>query len=151
MKKSWLKRGNKELKRSPLKRGNKRLKKRGKNPRKALLLKADTALQAYYRTAYKGTLCEGCQKPFGVMHHFVLKSHSNRLRYEHSNLIYLCTICHSKVHGFHGELVQADIILKRGKKWLQELRELEREHISLGIIKLRGIIEAYNEKATPHR
>ena len=144
MKRSYLKRGNKQLKRSWLKRGTKRLKKKSKNPRKTLLLKADNALQNYYRRCFSTTLCEGCDCQFQVMHHFVLKSHSNRLRFDKINLIPLCKVCHSKVHGFHGELINAEIILKRGQKWLTTLRELEREKISLTIRDLRGIIEKYS-------
>ena len=124
MKKSWIKRIS-------------------RNPRRALLLRADTALQDYYRREHGGTPCEGCGERMALMHHFVLKSHSNHLRYEPKNLIFLCSICHSKVHGFHGELINATIILKRDGKWLADLRKMEREHMELGIKKLREIIESY--------
>lgn len=138
LRRSWLKRG------KPLKRGKKWLRKKTRDPRKALLRKADDLLQDYYRQEFAGTKCEGCGERFEVMHHFVLKSHSNRLRYEPLNLIYLCGACHSKVHGFHGEIVNAEIIMKRGYKWVKKIRELEREHINLGIKELEAIIKHYN-------
>ena len=119
------------------------LRRRSKNPRKALLLKADMACQDYYRKVWADKPCEGCGGKMELVHHFVLKSHSNRLRFDEINLIPICRVCHSKVHGFHGELTIAQIILKRGKIWLAKLRELEREMIDLGIKKLRDIIESF--------
>jgi len=135
---------------TPLKRGTKglrrtRLRKKTRDPRKALLRKADDLLQDYYRQNFPTTLCEGCGCQFNLMHHFVLKSHSNRLRFEPLNLIPLCKVCHSKVHGFHGELVNAEIILKRGKNWLKKLRELEREKINLGIKDLENILRTFSQ------
>ena len=120
------------------------IRKRSKNPRKALLLKADKCCQDYYRKVWENKPCEGClSRKMELVHHFILKSHSNRLRFEEKNLIPMCRFCHSKVHGFHGEFIKAQIILKRGKKWVQELWKLEREHFNLNITKLRSIIEKY--------
>jgi hypothetical protein len=81
-----------------------------------------------------------------LVHHFVLKSHSNKLRHEEKNLIPICKICHSKVHGFHGSIINAQIILGRGKNWLNTIRELERDRIDLTIPKLNKIIEEYRNK-----
>ena len=131
------------MKRTPLKRGHRGLRRRSKNPRKTLLLKADSLLQDYYRDVWVDKPCEGCGGKMELVHHFVLKSHSNRLRFEKINLIPVCKICHSKVHGFHGELINADIIMRRGKQWLNYLRLLERERINLGIKDLEKIIEKY--------
>ena len=121
------------------------LKRRSKNPRKTFLLRADIACQNYYRIIWADKPCEGCGGKMELVHHFVLKSHSNRLRYEEINLIPVCKVCHSKLHGFHGELINATIILKRGQVWLQRLRELEHEKISLGINKLKEIIQKYEQ------
>ena len=119
------------------------LRRRSNNPRKKLLLKADNALQDYYRKIWADKKCEGCGGKMELVHHYVLKSHSNRLRYEEINLIPVCKICHSKLHGFHGELINATIILKRGRVWLQRLRELVHEKVNLGINKLKEIIQGY--------
>ena len=136
------------IKRSPLKRGNSRLKRtplrrKSKNPRKKLINRADTALQDYYRVKWADVPCEGCGGKMELCHHYVLKSHSNRLRYEEINLIPVCKSCHSKVHGFNGEIVNAQITLNRGQDWLNKIRELEREHIKLGIKDLEEIIIKY--------
>ena len=122
------------------------LRRHSKNPRKRLLVKADNALQDYYRKVWGDKPCEGCGSKMELVHHWVLKSHSNRLRYEEKNLIPLCKFCHSKVHGFHGELINAKIIISHGKKWLQKLQQLEREHISLSPKKLEEIIEEHKTK-----
>ena len=120
------------------------LRRRSKNPRKRLLELADTVLQDYYRREFGDRKCEGCGKPMELMHHYVLKCHSNYLRYNHpENLIFICKKCHSQVHGFHGELINAQIILKRGQSWLDKLRKLERIKIDLGMNKLREIIDNY--------
>ena len=124
------------MKRTPLRRYS-------KNPVKRLKTKADKTLQDYYRKVWADKPCEGCGSKMGLVHHWVLKSHSNRLRYEEVNLVPVCEKCHSKLHGFHGEIIKAQIILNRGKKWVQKLQQLEREHITLTIRKLEEIIEKY--------
>ena len=136
MKRTPLKRGTSQLRRTPLRR-------RTKNPRKTLLLRADSALQDYYRVIWADKPCEGCRGKMELVHHFILKSNSNRLRFEKINLIPICKICHGTVHGFRSEIMNADIIMKRGKDWLEQIRLLERERINLGIKDLEKIIEKY--------
>lgn len=119
------------------------LKKRSDNPRKRLLTKADDKLQDYYRIIWADKKCEGCGGKMELCHHYILKCHSNTLRFNTLNLIPICKICHSKVHGFHGEIINAQIILKRGRRWLNELRALERIKTTLTINQLKEIIEKY--------
>jgi len=45
------------------------------------------------------------------------------------------------VHGFHGEIINAEILFKRGKMWLEEIRQLEKKHESLPIYKIQDIIK----------
>jgi hypothetical protein len=122
----------------------KRLRKKSNNPRKKLLEIADAALQDFYRKNYSEMRCEGCGMPMQLMHHFILKSQSNFLRYNIINLIFICKSCHSMVHGFRGGPIIGRIVLHRGEKWLDLIRTSEKIRIDLGIKKLREIIEKYN-------
>jgi len=123
------------------------LKRKSKNPRKVLLAKADRLLQDYYRLKWKDKPCMCCNEKMELCHHFVLKSHSNRLRFEELNLIPICNFCHSKVHGFHGEILNGLIILSKGEKWLKEISRLKQDTTyKLPITRLRELIEFYQEK-----
>jgi hypothetical protein len=62
-----------------------------------LIHKVDKALQDWYRT--QGLYCLCCGKPANVMHHHILKSRSNNLRFNELNLIPLCSTDHFKLHA----------------------------------------------------
>jgi len=117
------------------------LKRIGKNPIRKLKLKADIALQNFYRT--KGEKCLICIKPAELQHHFILKSMCNRLRYEKINLIPLCKSCHFRAHFGNSNFIGGQIVYIKGKKWLDKIRRLEKEHISLTRKYLEEIIERY--------
>jgi len=78
-------------------------------------------------------LCEACNQPTQVGHHFIERSRSNRLRYDTINLIGLCASCHVKIHNRFGNSISgcldiADIIRKkRGDTWYDQLKITARE------------------------
>ena len=107
------------MKRVPLKRKSRsELKKWGD--------KADRALQDWYRKEYRGKKCEGCGRRFQLMHHFIEKHLSAGLRFEHDNLIFLCSRCHTSHHLGGNAAVMAKVILCRGQEWLGDLLLLDR-------------------------
>ena len=123
------------MKRTPLRRHS-------KNPRKRLLVKADKALQDWYRANYKEK-CESCGAPFELMHHHLPKSQSSYGRYERKeNLIFMCKKCHNALHFGCYDVVSA-YTLKRGPKWKKRIDKIARIHITLPPKKLEEIIEKY--------
>jgi hypothetical protein len=124
-----------------------KLRKHSKSPLKSLQRKADIALQEFYRQTE--TKCEGCGARAELRHHFILKSHSNRLRYEEKNLIPLCKSCHSKIHCFgQGQMIEAKIALGRGEEWIKELQKLSKEHITFLKADYLKIIKGYGKRKT---
>jgi len=113
------------LKRTPLR-------KKTRNPIKRLKDRADRAFQDYLRYKHKGERCESCGvNPIEVGHHYILKSHSNILRYDESNIFLICNFCHSKITFYNAAEVEDKIVLKRGKKWYNWIHKAKREHLSL--------------------
>lgn len=92
-----------------------------------LLEKADRALQDWYRAKYPAKKCESCGAPFELMHHFVEKGRSGRLRFEKKNLIFICTKCHSLHHVFHDSSIMLKITARKGRKWAEELLAMKGE------------------------
>jgi 5-methylcytosine-specific restriction endonuclease McrA len=123
------------VKRTPLKRKPWKPKKRAtlrrvsKRPLRTLLLKADRALQDYYRT--KKLPCEVCGKQSNIVHHFIEKSRSAALRFSDENLAPLCNGCHFRHHRVGDPDIAATIVLKRGAAWYKRLQLLRRATISL--------------------
>jgi hypothetical protein len=117
MKRTALKRSTKPLKRTPIR-------KRSKS--KATLDKADKVLQDYYRTF--GLPCLVCGDGADVMHHFILKSHSNNLRFDKLNLIPLCNSCHYKHHRCGDSTIHGIIQSVKGELWFMELCKMELFH-----------------------
>ena len=115
------------------------MRKRSKN--KALLDKADRALQDYYRT--KKLKCESCGKLSNLVHHFIEKSRCNFLRFNDKNLIPLCSKCHSLHHCFGDSTIMGNVVLKRGRKWYNTIQKLRRESLGLDEEYLSGILEKY--------
>lgn len=125
------------LKRTPLKKVGKRTQLR------RLMDKADRALQDWYRFTYKNKCCEVCLNQFNIMHHFVEKSQSARLRYEPLNLVFLCNSCHAKHHLAGDPSVVSTVLLKRKKKWYDKLMSLRKERLDLTMEYLNNIIKKY--------
>jgi len=119
------------------------LKRKSKNPRKKLIDIADRALQDWYRKEYPNEPCLVCGNKTDLRHHFIDKSRSNRLRYEPINLIPLCFKCHYKAHFGSENLIGAEIQVKKGKKWLEKIKQIEKEHITLPPKVLEEIIRKY--------
>ncbi len=106
------------MKRTPLKRRSKS---------KALVDKVDRKMQNWYRSEYKGTPCEGCGKPFDLIHHCIEKSKSNFLRFNQpDNFIFLCKGCHFAIHRSGDSRVMLRVKLQRGDEWVHRLLDLER-------------------------
>lgn len=129
------------MKRSKLKRGTKRLKKKSLMPIRKLIDLTDRTLQDFYRTL--GLMCEVCDKPADVMHHFVPKSQSAFLRYDDRDLIPLCKGCHFRHHLTGDPLIHGTIQEKRGNEWFSELMILKRKLFSLDRKFLESIISKY--------
>lgn len=134
------------LKRKPWKRkARKPLRKVSKNPTRRLLIRADRALQDFYRT--KKLPCEVCGKQADVMHHIVEKSRCAALRFSEANLAALCNGCHFRHHRVGDPDVAATIVLKRGEAWYKRLQMLRRANVSLSKsfieTQLRRFAEAY--------
>jgi 5-methylcytosine-specific restriction endonuclease McrA len=85
--------------------------------------KADRALQDWYRAKYPDNRCESCNAPFQVMHHYVPKSQSAGLRFEHDNLIFLCHGCHFRHHRTGDPDVMGTVEV-RGLKWVARVRTI---------------------------
>lgn len=75
--------------------------------------------------------CLICGNKCQVMHHFIPKSVSARLRYEWDNLIPLCNPCHMRLHQSGDPHYEVTIIEKKGQEWYQKLRMMKREIIKV--------------------
>jgi len=103
-----------------------KLNKKGKSTVSQLRNKCDKLLQENGRKQRKR--CEVCNNSAQVLHHFVPKSVSSRLRYDWDNLIFLCNSCHFKHHTVGDPKIHARIIDYRGKGWYEELELARREY-----------------------
>ena len=121
------------------------LRKKSLQPIPRLKSKADRQLQDWHRNKYPNQKCEGeCGRHFDVMHHFIEKSRSSRLRYEEINLVFLCHHCHSLHHRFGDSTIHAKIVLKRGAEWFGKIETLRREYLDINNRKfLEGILVRY--------
>lgn len=103
-----------------------------KSETKKLEKEADRILQT--KIVAENPECEICHHPTECGHHFIEKSKSNRLRYEMTNIIPVCSSCHTKIHNrFSYSLGAYDIIdfiiKKRGQKWRDRLEVIRREAV----------------------
>jgi hypothetical protein len=125
------------------------LKKQGKNPRRIILKKADSALQDWYRKNYGNEKCECCGAKMQLMHHHIEKSKSNYLRFNHpENLIFMCRACHNAIHFGGHQKVSIYTLGRGGKKWVDKIHKLERISISLSIQDSKDIIQKYGKAET---
>ena len=125
------------------------LSKIGKSDKAKLEKAADRLLQTYITTKYPR--CELCGQQSQCGHHFIEKSKSNRLRYHEPNIIPVCLSCHSKIHNRFSFSIQShdiieDIIIKRGKKWRNELDKLRKEIVKTNEDYYQNAIQEYTEK-----
>jgi len=70
-------------------------------------------------------VCELCYQRAVVIHHFISKGASERLRFEPLNAIKLCYLCHRLIHEQVG--YNDKIIKKRGKEWVDKLNKIQYE------------------------
>lgn len=77
--------------------------------------------------------CLVCGRQCQVMHHFVPKSVSARLRYDWDNLIPLCNGCHMRLHQSGDPEYELTIIEKKGKIWYDKLRKTRLEIIKVNL------------------
>lgn len=68
-----------------------------KKSRKTLLLERDLVYQQETKKFYK--TCALCTNEIEIIHHFIHKSQSEKLRYEFKNGVPLCKKCHFRVHA----------------------------------------------------
>lgn len=98
-----------------------------KNPIKLLKIKADKAFQDWLRRTYPKQKCEACGiRTFYCGHHHLLKSKSNAGRFNLINIVFLCKLCHDKLH-FSDLQVVAKYSARKGDEWIKRMDELARE------------------------
>ncbi len=118
------------------------MRKRSKS--KATIDKADRALQDWYRRECPDKKCEICGAPFQLLHHHILKSKSNHLRFNEKNLIFICSSCHFKLHHGYPNL-SAVYASKRGKEWVDWIeKEARARRLPYRKKELEEIIERYS-------
>ena len=90
----------------------------------------------------KNPKCLLCGNQTQVMHHFVPKSVSSRLRYDWDNLIPLCNPCHFRLHQSGDPDYEQRIIDKKGgQEWYKNIRQRGRETIKVNILHFKEEIE----------
>lgn len=128
MRKTYLKRGTKELKRTPFKRKKavkKTVKRKTLPSLSTLRNKTDALLTPLAKKL--SPECECCGNETQVGHHWIEKSRSSNLRYDLRNIISLCHSCHAKIHNRFGNSIVggidvANVIIKqRGIAWKEQL------------------------------
>lgn len=108
---------------------------------KKLRAKADKLWQI--KCVGENPKCEGCGKIAYCCHHFIPKSIASALRYYLPNGVKICKECHFKIHN--GDMViVAKILEKRGKKWLEDLKEKRKQQIRVNKKYFEDIIQQLN-------
>jgi 5-methylcytosine-specific restriction endonuclease McrA len=120
-----------------------KLKRKSKSELRKKTDEADRALQDWYRAKYPKNRCESCGAKFQLMHHFIEKSRSARLRFEEMNLIFLCHKCHASHHRFHDARIMSRVMVRRGAEWLSALMKMEREKGQIHKFIAEQMIEKY--------
>lgn len=88
---------------------------------------------ALFQQMRVGKKCEVCGKPAQVVHHFVPKSVSNRLRYDTKNGIILCNGCHMRHHQAGDPLIHLTVEEKRGKGWVDYIKKARYETVKVDV------------------
>lgn len=87
---------------------------------------ADALLQSKFTPL--NPICIVCGGETSCGHHVVFKSQSNALRYSMTNLVPLCSKCHTRLHFSGDPAILGTIIKKKGIKWFDQLQR-ERHQI----------------------
>ena len=105
--------------------------------------KCDILVQKIYT---KGK-CESCGlREASCVHHYIYKSQSNFLRYKISNLIPICSECHTRHHKSGDSEIMSRVIAKRGIEWEQELQQTRRTPCKLTVEYLQKIYDELEGK-----
>ena len=92
----------------------------------SLKKKLDRILQLKYTPLY--SKCLICDNPPSCMHHYILKSQSNYLRYDERNLVPICSKCHTLLHRCGDPRINQQIIKIKGHEWADTLEEDRRKY-----------------------
>lgn len=118
--------------------------KKGRAELRKLETRADHLFQIKCRELKPYSIISG--EPTEVIHHFVLKSQSNNLRYSFDNGIPLTNKEHCRHHLSGDPTIVATIVLKYGQKWFDKL-QLKRHIIQKNTKEyLEGVIESLSKK-----
>lgn len=91
-----------------------------------LQAQCDKKMQILGKLLYPKSLISG--KPTQVMHHFVPKSVSSRLRYDWDNLIPLTNAEHCRLHQSPDPDIEMQIVAKKPKGWYESLQIKRQEY-----------------------
>jgi len=87
--------------------------------------KADRLYQIYCLTKNSNSLLSGIQAE--VVHHFIHKATSNRLRYDPENGITLTNREHCRIHTQNDPADILAIVANKGKKWQEYIAKARQE------------------------
>lgn len=93
--------------------------------------KCDKKMQEIGKVRYSKSLLS--DNPTQVMHHFVPKSVSARLRYDWDNLIPLTNAEHMRLHQSGDPEYEYKIIKIKGNEWFEKLIKTGREIIKVNV------------------
>lgn len=79
----------------------------------------DKLYQQIGRKLYKS--CYWCSD-YSCLHHFIRKSQSLALRYDLKNGIPICQVHHTLIHQAQDSTLEAQLVLDKGKDWLDYLK-----------------------------
>lgn len=99
----------------------------------------DTLMQEKGKKLFPRSILSG--EPTQVMHHFVPKSVSARLRYEWDNLIPLTNGEHMRLHQSGDPEYEQRIMEIKGKGWWLRLLTLKREIIKVNVGYYKKVLE----------
>lgn len=85
--------------------------------------------------------CLICNGMANCLHHFIPKSVCAALRYELKNGIPICAGCHLRLHSSSDPEYEQIIIRKNGQAWYDELREMRKKVVNMGVKYYEAVIE----------
>lgn len=105
--------------------------------------KCDKKMQEVGQRLFPRSILSG--NPTQVMHHFVPKSVSARLRYDWDNLIPLTNAEHMRLHQSGDPDYEHQIIQKKGVEWYENLRKRGREIIKINVSYYKEVLRELEE------
>ena len=89
----------------------------------------ETARKLYKLAVFSryGYFCEVCGKPAEHPHHILQQGLYVNLKYVVENGTPLCSYCHFSKHHEGNQFIHDKIIIKRGIKWWEDLKESQKE------------------------